>query len=311
MRPISEVSRDDVHAAFHAKVEGAKVLDRLTRPLDLDFFVLFSSAAATIGMRNGALYAAANSCLGEIVRERREHGYAALNVEWGSWEYKRADRQRALIERSGFDGMQPAQALKALESLLQENYVDGFVAAVDWSVLGPALEMRNGQSLVEDVLAERGVAKENLASAAKISPLLESLTGLSKEQRIHRLCDFVSGEVRKLFGMGADEPLDESRGLFQMGMDSLMSVGLKQALEAGTALQLSATFAMTYSDISAIATFLEEKLISRDFAPDSTDTIAVQSYSYASADVSAMDDEETRLAIAAELATLQQKLGGL
>jgi myxalamid-type polyketide synthase MxaE and MxaD len=310
MRPIPEFNHEDVHAVFHAKVEGAKVLDRLTRSLNLEFFVLFSSAAATIGMRHGALYAAASSCLDEIIRERRDQRQAGLCIEWGSWQYERADSQRALIGRSGFGEMRPAQALKAMEHLLQQNRGDSFVAAIDWSVLGPALEMRNGQSLVEDVLTEGGVAKESVdLSNASLS--LDSLTRLSKEERSDRLCELVSREVRKIFGMRSDEFLDESRGLFQMGMDSLMSVRLKRALEAGTGLRLPGTLTLIYPNVSAIATYLEEKLIPQALASDSIAAKPAQESIQTSADVSGMDDEETNAAIAAEIAALQHKLGVL
>jgi acyl transferase domain-containing protein/acyl carrier protein len=310
MRPIPEFSRDDVHEVFHAKVEGAKVLDRLTRPLDLDFFVLFSSAAATIGMRNGALYAAASSCLDEIVRERRDRKQAALCIEWGSWEYARADSQRALIGRSGFDEMQPSQALQAMEYLLQQNRGEGFVAAIDWSILGPALEARNGQSLVDDVLAERTVAKES-AGPSRASSSLDSLARLSKEERSDRVCDFVSEEVRRIFGMRPEEFLDESRGLFQMGMDSLMSVRLKRALEAGTGLRLPGTLTLLYPNVLAIAAFLEEKLVPQALQPDAVEAKPVQEKIQKLTDVTGMNDEETSEAIAAEIAALQQKLGVL
>ena len=310
MRPIPEFSREDVRAAFHAKVEGAKILDRLTRSLDLDFFVLFSSAAATIGMRNGALYAAASSCLDEIIRERRDQKQAGICIEWGSWEYEKTDSQRELIGRSGFDEMQPAQALKAMEYLLQESRSAGFVAAIDWSVLGPALEMRNGQALVEDVLPEHAATEKIVAPQGASLPL-NNLTALSKEERRDRLCDFVSGEVRKIFGMRAGEFLDESRGLFQMGMDSLMSVRLKRALEAGTGLRLPGTLTLIYPTVSAMAAFLEEKLAPQTLVPGSIETKPVQESRQASADVSGMDDEETSAAIAAEIASLQQKLGVL
>ncbi|MBS1801530.1 MAG: SDR family NAD(P)-dependent oxidoreductase [Acidobacteria bacterium] len=308
VRPISEFGRDDVHEVFHAKVEGARVLDRLTRSLDLDFFVVFSSAATTIGLRNGALYAAANGCLDEIVRERREGKQAGLCIEWGSWEYAREETQRALIGQSGFEEMQPARAMRALESLLQEGRGDGLIAAIDWKALGPALEMRTSQALVEDLLVERDAAEESVAApGAALSA--EGLTGISKEERSDRVCDFVAAEVRRIFGMVPEEFLDESRGLFQMGMDSLMSVRLKRALEAGTGLRLPGTLTLLYPNVSAIAAYLEEKLVPLASTKDVTDTSAAQEKSAGSEDVSGMDDEETSAAIAAEIAALQQKLG--
>jgi acyl transferase domain-containing protein/acyl carrier protein len=311
-RPLAEATREDVELAFRAKFDGARLLDHGTRQSPLDFFVLFSSAAAAIGLRNGALYAAANSCLETIVVERQALGLPVLCVEWGAWEYHGEDRQQELVAQSGFLTMPPGGAFRALEALLGSGSATGLIADIDWTILGPALEMRGRLALAAEIvgaLVSPPKAADDLAEAG----WLDALRDLPPFERNHRVLDFVSGVTRKVFGMLPEDRIDESRGLFQLGMDSLMSVRLKRRLEAGTGLRLPGTVTLTYPSIAALADYLEAKLFPS--AVVQAVSAAVPSHEEKaenfSASVAEMNDLETDAAIAAELAAIQQKLGVL
>jgi acyl transferase domain-containing protein/acyl carrier protein len=310
---IAEATRQDVELVFRAKFEGARVLDRCTRECPLDFFVLFGSAAATIGLRNGALYAAANSSLDAIRAQRQSEGLPILLVEWGWWEGTGADEEKKLVAGSGFGAMQSGRAFLSLGALINARRTASMVADIDWAVLGPALEMRGRQALVEGLTGETvSVAKPDLPEE---TAWLADLRDLSAQERWYRLLDFVGGAVRNVFGMTAQDPLDEDRGLFQMGMDSLMSVRLKRRLEAGTGLRLPGTLTLTYPTISTLARYLEEKLFPAKTQSNGASATPVKSekgeLSSVDQTVDQMNDSEIDAAIAAELAAIQQKLGVL
>ena len=304
--PIVNASRGDVEFAFRAKVEGAQVLDRCTRQSDLDFFVLFGSAAATIGLRDGSLYAAANGCLDSITADRRKSGLPALCVEWGSWESPRSG-QLELVERSGFVAMKTPKALNLLGALIASRQTSSLVADIDWSILGPALEQRGRQALVDDLIAPH-ISQPESTTLRTIPAWLDELEEMPVRQRKLRLLDFVGEEVRKVFGMAPEDPLDESRGLFQSGMNSLMSVSLKRGLEARTGLRLPGTLTFTYPTIEAIAVFLEETLFPSPVTA-SEEEVPSEKKDEFSTSVAEMNESETNAAIAAELAAIQQKLG--
>jgi acyl transferase domain-containing protein/acyl carrier protein len=316
--PIMEASRQDVELIFRAKVEGARVLDRCTRECRLDFFVLFGSAAATIGLRNGAVYAAANSSLDAIRAQRQSEGLPVLLAEWGLWGDASAEKQHELIEqeligRSGFQALQHGRALSALGALINAGRTTGMVADIDWAVLGPALEMRGRQALVGGLTAETASATK-APDLPQDSASVGDLRELSSQERRYRLLDFVGHAVRQVFGMTAQDPLEEDRGLFQMGMDSLMSVRLKRRLEAGTGLRLPGTLTLTYPTISALAEYLDEKLFPTKAKSNGVSAMPVKERTeFPSLDqtVDQMNDSEIDAAIAAELAAIQQKLGVL
>jgi hypothetical protein len=67
------------------KVAGAWHLHTLTEHLPLDFFVLFSSAAAVTGSAGQSNYAAANAFLDGLAHYRKSHGLPDMSFVWGSW----------------------------------------------------------------------------------------------------------------------------------------------------------------------------------------------------------------------------------
>src|SRR5690606_29978024 len=77
LEPIGELNVDVLKALFEPKVVGAWNLHVLTRDMDLDFFVLFSTAASIWGSKGMANYAAANQYLDALAHYRRAIGLPA------------------------------------------------------------------------------------------------------------------------------------------------------------------------------------------------------------------------------------------
>ena len=120
-----------------AKAAGAAHLDELTGGLDLEQFVLFSSAAATFGGAGQGNYAAANAFLDGLAQHRAGRGRPGLSLAWGPWAgggvAQASDAVRDRLRRGPLAGMDPALAVKALEQAL--NGPDRLLGLmdVDWA----------------------------------------------------------------------------------------------------------------------------------------------------------------------------------
>ena len=82
---VQRLDEPKLRKVMAPKVQGAWNLHTLTRDAELDFFVLFSSAAALLAPPGGANYAAANAFLDALAWHRRAEGRPALSVNWGPW----------------------------------------------------------------------------------------------------------------------------------------------------------------------------------------------------------------------------------
>ena len=82
---ILQQTLERLHRVMAPKAQGAWNLHRCSEGRELDFFVLFSSAATLVGAPGQSNYTAANAFTDELVRYRRQRGLPASSIAWGAW----------------------------------------------------------------------------------------------------------------------------------------------------------------------------------------------------------------------------------
>ncbi|MDE0628612.1 MAG: SDR family NAD(P)-dependent oxidoreductase, partial [Bryobacterales bacterium] len=236
------------------KVLGAWRLHRATLDRQLDLFVLFSSLAGVAGNPGQANHAAANAFLDQLARHRRALGLPGQAIAWGAWSgIGEAEQQRERITPrlagSAEEWMAPEQGIGALEWLVREDVGTSVAAFVDW----PALPSR------EPWLAEVAECEEDRASTAP-DDLLKRLGGLAPGERQEELIRFVGGQLVEILRLRSAPP--PSAGFFELGMDSLMAVELRNRLNRAFrgAFVVSNTAVFDHPDIARLAEHLAGKL---------------------------------------------------
>ncbi|HEY0226846.1 MAG TPA: SDR family NAD(P)-dependent oxidoreductase, partial [Mycobacterium sp.] len=101
------------------KVFGAWNLHHATAGEPLDWFCLFSSAAALLGSPGQGAYAAANSWVDGLTHWRRSLGLPALAIAWGAWG--EVGRATHLAEGGRTTMITPDEGARAFEELLRYN----------------------------------------------------------------------------------------------------------------------------------------------------------------------------------------------
>ncbi len=250
------------------KILGAWHLHRATQNRDLDLFILFSSRVGVMGNPGQANHAAANAFLDQLAGHRRALGLPGQAIAWGAWsEIGEAAEQRERIERRraalGGRWFTPQQGIRALERLVRQDATASVVMSMDWSVFEEAIEER--PAFLEDLLSS--AADDGTDAAAASEDLLTRLRSAPAAEHQEVLASFLQQEVQAVLRLStAPAP---TVGFFDLGMDSLMAVELRNRLNRAFAGEYTAsnTMVFDYPDIETLAEHLVGELGQADEIP--------------------------------------------
>ena len=258
---LTNQSWESFEKVLWPKILGAWHLHRATVNRDLDLFILFSSRVGVMGNPGQANHAAANAFLDQLAGHRRALGLPGQAIAWGAWsEIGEAAEQRERIDRRrtalGGRWFTPQQGIKALENLVRQDTTNSVVMAMDWAVFEEATGTR--PPLLEDLLS---VVSDNEAEASALSgDLLSQLRGVPAAAHKELLVSFLQQEVQAVLRLPtAPAP---TVGFFDLGMDSLMTVELRNRLNRAFSEEYTApnTVVFDYPDITTLAGHLAEEI---------------------------------------------------
>jgi myxalamid-type polyketide synthase MxaB len=240
------------------KVRGAWNLHRLTAGLPLDFFVLFSSAAALLGSPGQGSYAAGNAYLDALAHQRRGEGLPALSVGWGMWggdgmAARASGRSQARRAEQGMGSIEPRAGVRVLERLLGENAAQVGVIPVDW----PKFLAASGR--VPPFLAAFQEARP--APRADAPDFLDELRAAPPPERRARLAAHLRGQLAQVLGLGGADQVDPDVQLATLGVDSLMGVELSHRLTATLRHPVRATVVFDHPTVAQMVDHLYARVL--------------------------------------------------
>jgi NADPH:quinone reductase-like Zn-dependent oxidoreductase/acyl carrier protein len=224
----AEIEFARVKPILRPKLGGALALDALTRNDPIELFLLFSSATTLVGAPGQSVYVAANMALETLARRRQSEGRPALAVAWGPIEdagylAERPETRDALARRLGAKPIPAAQALAGLPAMIASGLPMVAFAETNWNEARRFLPI-----LATPLFSEiRGDASTSPSDES----LGERLASLDPEAALALLKTVVAEEAATILRLPAGG-IDPLRPLSEMGMDSLMAVELRLALES-------------------------------------------------------------------------------
>ena len=221
---IRDVKPEDYRQVWRPKVIGGSLVHRLSAGAPLDFFLGFSSIAATWGSQHLASYAAANAFLSGLAFERAAAGMPGLAVEWGPWAMESnlfGEDVMDFLKSTGLRPLAAPQCLKLLGALLGGDDPHHVVCSTDWAVFKPVMEARIERPLLADIVASDGSPETE-----ESTELLEKLRAAGDDAatattRRELLLDYVRAVGAEVLGV-APEAVEPDVDLMGHGLDSLM-----------------------------------------------------------------------------------------
>jgi acyl transferase domain-containing protein len=255
------------HKVFAPKVLGAWNLHLSTLDEPLDFFVLYSSIAALMGPPGLGNYVAANVFLDALAHYRRRRGLPALSINWGLFGGIgmgiNAERDRRATHH-GIRTFTPEEGGMLLRRLLESDVAQIAAASLkprQWLELHP-LAARSER--LSSFLREAQNPRQGKASK---SPAIEAaLRATAPEMRARLVEQFVLEQAASVLKTDASR-VNPRAPLKSLGFDSLMGLELRNRLESGLDLILSATLVWTYPTVAALAEHLTGELRTLPDAP--------------------------------------------
>ena len=252
------------------KVLGAWHLHQATSNRDLDMFVLFSSVTGVLGNSGQANHAAANAFLDQLAAHRHALGLPGQAIAWGAWSgIGEAEEHRERIERrlaySGTGWITPEQGIEAFDRLVRQDLTASTVTAVEWSVIAQELEIR--PPFLEDLLVAPRTEDHEIEDATLFTGLLPQLRDAPAGEKENVLAAFIQRELTAVLRLASPPPT--SAGFFDLGMDSLMAVELRNRLNRAFAgaYTVSNTIVFDHSSIADLARHLAKEVAALTDSP--------------------------------------------
>ncbi|GGS14109.1 hypothetical protein GCM10010269_61770 [Streptomyces humidus] len=257
--PLTAQTWDGMATVLRPKVHGAWLLHRALADVPtVRFFVGYSSIASVLGSAGQANYAAANAYMDVLMQARAAAGLPGLSINWGPWAdigmaASLTERQISGIEARGLRFVKPDAALNALFAALAGPYAQTVVGEFDWDAYTGALPTPN--ALLDELRSGRTGAPN------RAEPDVDDLLARPKPDREAALRALLRGRIADVLRYDSPDEIDVDARFVDLGLDSLGSVELKNALETALRVPLPASALFDHPAVRSLAVFLDEQLV--------------------------------------------------
>jgi acyl carrier protein len=262
----------------------------------LDFFVLFSSVASLLGSSGPGNYSAANGFLDGLAHYRQAMGLPGLSLHWGAVSQVGEAAERGVetrIHQQGMGVISPNQMLECLELLMSGNArpegklsdAEVGIVPIEWSAWQEKVAnwtfLSDWQKIIQTTYGVTG------------SEFLSKLEAAATEERRSLLVAHIRRQLSLVVGINNPESISLETGFFDLGMDSLTSVELRNKLQTSLSCSVPSTLAFDYPTVGKLVDYLVSNVLSMEFC-NLSDDLELQ------------NENETELTIPAELEELSE-----
>jgi len=251
-RELTELSRDEYNQIMSVKALGALNLHEASKDLDLEHFILFSSASALLGLRGQGSYVSANAFLDSLAALRKRSNLPAMSINWGVMSdagmVAKASNLERFAEAEGFIATPMSEAVAALDEVfdLMPTNVGVFrfkpeQTAEYFPVLGKSNYF---MSLLEGAV---NTQQKDLRKTLIVIP--------EREERIQLLKSHLVEITAAIIKMDVDK-LSTKTKFKSLGIDSLMAVQFRNKVEKATELKLSVADIWSHPTIDDYTQFI-------------------------------------------------------
>ncbi|HET9957406.1 MAG TPA: thioester reductase domain-containing protein, partial [Polyangiaceae bacterium] len=284
-------------AVMAPKVIGAWNLHLLTQSAGLDWFVLVSSIAGTLGSSGQSAYAAANCYLDALAAARRARGLVASSIAFGPLSERGLaanldSRAQTRLSRQGFQFLTLQEASDQLLRSLQGGGENLAVAAIDLRKLSQSSRAQV-PPLWRALLRSPARSALRGAEVGPPSTFVKRLEALPREEQLALTTEIVRAEVARVLSLASPVAVPLEKPLKELGLDSLMALELRNGLSRRTSITLPAAVLVQQPSVRSVSEYITASALGdAGSAPGSS--VVVKSAASVPFEMDATLDEEIR-----------------
>ncbi|WP_143070964.1 type I polyketide synthase, partial [Streptomyces malaysiense] len=261
---ITALTADQLDNALKPKADAAWHLHELTRDSDLAAFVLFSSAAGTLGSPGQGGYAAANTFLDALAAHRRSMGLPGTSLAWGLWAETSGMTEGltgtdlARMNRTGVVPLSSEVALAHFDTALAAGRPLLLPVQLSRAALRTQASLGNLPPLL------RGLVPSAVSRAGKgdeATRLRARLGRLSDPEREQLFLNLVRTHVATVLGHAGPDVVDSDKAFQDLGFNSLAAIELRNRLTGAVGLRLPATLIFDHPTPASLARYLDGQVV--------------------------------------------------
>jgi len=291
---VMNMDEERQRRVLRGKWGGARNLEQLARRRKPRGMWFFSSWAASMPGAGQAIYAAANAALDAIALRLSAEGVNAHSVRFGPWRDAGMSARlgEVFLDKARASGVIPfgvEQILRIVERVGDDPLTVSGAAIIDW----PAFMQARPQWASSPYLdVFRPAAQTVQASGSDLLARLRLALPMARQ-------DVLMSELREIvartLGLSDAGLVEPERRLFDLGMDSIAAMELRDVLATLLSLKLRSTLLLDHSTLAALSRYLLDQLFPR------AEPVVTLPTSRRSRDVAAMTEQEAEMALLAEL----------
>jgi phthiocerol/phenolphthiocerol synthesis type-I polyketide synthase D len=246
---VRSIGPEELDTVFRPKADGGSHLDTATAGHDLDWWLMFSSAAALFGSPGQGAYAAANAWLDALVHRRRAGGLRAQSIAWGPWAGTGAAPDMTSL---ALEPIAPEEGLDTLELVVRS--ARPYTGVVRLDVQGVAAAF----PAIESTPFFASVASGTIEQADS-NGTIDDLRELDHDAALTSLRRLLAERTAAIMGFDGQD-LDTTVPLTDIGLDSLMAVRIRNAVKRDFGAALPETLLLRGGSLNDIAVSLLSSL---------------------------------------------------
>ena len=244
-RAIQQINHEIDEEQFVAKVYGVQVLEKVLRGKSIDFCLLFSSIASTLGGLGFCAYTAANQYLDTFVQKHnQQNGAPWLCINWDAWDFSGgADIPSSLGGSIVAAAIVPDQEG---EEVLQRISASGFRNQLLVSTFDLQERLQTWIYLAGKRSSEENHSTASFARPALSNPYIEPVNEMEKKLV----------ELWKIFFRIEQVGIHDN--FFELGASSLDAIQITHRIKETLALNIPIVTIFTYPTIALLSNYLTD-----------------------------------------------------